>query len=151
MAGCFPVMLMYYHKGVTMKLTYEHALEIATKYHEGQVRKFSGVPYITHPIAVADRFILTEHRIAAVLHDTIEDTDLTLNKLSELGASPETITVVDFLTHDKDQSYFEYIICAKQNPTARVIKIADIKHNMSDLKKGCMRDKYELALFILET
>ena len=134
-----------------MTLTYEQALEIATKYHKGQVRKFSGLPYITHPIAVANEFILTEHRIIAVLHDTIEDTDITLDELSELGASAETITALNFLTHDSDQSYFEYIICTKQNQTSRLIKIVDIKHNMLDLKNGCMRDKYELALFILET
>ena len=50
-----------------MTLTYEQALEIATKYHKGQVRKFSGLPYITHPIAVADQFILTEHNDTSYL------------------------------------------------------------------------------------
>ena len=58
------------------------ALEFAAKAHEGQVRKYTGEPYITHPMAVAE--MLLEHgiefgamHIAALLHDTVEDTDVT--------------------------------------------------------------------------
>lgn len=133
-----------------MTLTYPQALEIATKYHEGQVRKFSGLPYITHPIAVADQFPSEPLKIAAVLHDTIEDTNLSLDELYYLGASKNTIEKVELLTHKPEQSYIDYILKIKAHTTARLIKIADINHNLSDLKEGCMKDKYLMALHILK-
>ena len=134
-----------------MTLTYPQALEIATKYHKGQVRKFSGLPYITHPIAVADQFASGALKIAAVLHDTIEDTDLTLDELYYLGASKDTIERVKLLTHKPGQLYVNYILKIKAHTTARLIKIADIEHNLSDLQDGHLKEKYLMALHILKT
>ncbi len=64
-----------------------HAIDYATEKHEGQLRK-SGEPYITHPLFVAS--LLAEWGmdidsvIAGVLHDTVEDTDATLEEIEEL-------------------------------------------------------------------
>lgn len=130
-------------------MNYEQAFAIAEHAHRFQVRKWSGKPYITHPIAVADAFDDVNYRIVAVLHDTIEDTSLTFKDLAEKGVQGDLLYVIDILTHKETQSYCDYILRIKDVTMARLIKIEDIKHNMSDLKFGCLYDKYMLALYIL--
>ena len=68
-------------------MNYEEALELATRMHSGQKRIKTNEDYIMHPIAVANKFSAEEHKIIAVLHDTIEDTTLTLKILKNLGFS----------------------------------------------------------------
>lgn len=136
-------------------MDYEQALDIATKAHDGQVRKFSGLPYVTHPIAVADSLHYEDDKIIALLHDVVEDTHLTLLNLHNLGLDEYRSTCVWFLTHLDTQTYTEYIKRVNTSgeegyDSARRVKIADIKHNMSDLGDGCLKDEYELALHILE-
>ena len=143
-----------------VKIDEEHyalCLNIAILSHEGQSRKFSGLPYIIHPIAVATSFHRDEHleKCVAILHDVVEDTEETYNSLREKGVHINIIEVLKYLTHEKHLSYKDYILRMKNSPykagkIACRVKIADIKHNMSDLGKGGMRDKYELALHILE-
>ena len=129
--------------------TYEDALKLATEYHAGQ-KRWSGEDFITHPIAVADKFEDPMHKIVAVLHDTVEDTKLTLEKLRELGYPPEIVRALFHLTHNKKRdNYLDYILCVADSPTAVIIKIQDLKHNMSDLKEGSLKDKYRMALWIL--
>lgn len=132
-------------------MDYEKALEIATRYHKGQYRKNSGLPYITHPIAVADRFEDETRKIVAVMHDTLEDTELTSFDLSfKYKFSMNVVMAIQALTHRSNQSYLDYILKCKSNDIARTVKIEDIKHNMSDLAPGSLRDKYMMALYILE-
>ena len=138
-----------------MTLTYEQALEIATKYHEGQVRKFSGLPYITHPITVAESLRWNDDKIIALLHDVVEDTVATLSELGKLGANKYQLTCIDYMTHNPTETYCGYISNINRADeegfaSAKRVKVADIKHNMSDLAPGTFRDKYMMALYILE-
>ena len=133
-------------------MNFEDALLLATKAHEGQVRKYSGLPYISHPMAVADKFDIEIDKIVAVLHDVIEDTDFTLETIyDEYGLSIHGQRALSILTRG-EESYFQYILNIKESKSiiALKIKIEDIKHNLSDLKDGCLKDKYLMALYILE-
>ena len=132
-------------------MNFEDALKLATKAHEGQVRKYSGLPYITHPMAVADKFEDEHLKILAVLHDVIEDTDISfIDLFFKYNISFSMITDLSFLTKPKSYTYLKYILRIKENKIAIKVKIEDIKHNLSDLKDGCLKDKYLMALYILE-
>lgn len=131
-------------------MNFRQALEIAKEYHHGQYRGRSGLPYITHPMAVAEMFDDERYKIVAVLHDTIEDTNLTSHDLlTKYGMDMNLIIALERLTRHKDQTYLDYILKCKESDLSRYIKIADLKHNLSDLESGSLRDKYIMALYIL--
>lgn len=139
----------------------DKALEFATKAHEGQTRWDKKTPYITHPIAVAEiaknfyyDYFLSElyfDTVVAVslLHDVIEDCGVTKEQLT-LEFNEDIAKSVDRLSKKEDDDYLSFIIRAKNSNITKVVKIADIYHNLLDLKKGSMRDKYLLAKYILE-
>ena len=131
-------------------MNYNEALKLATEAHKGQLRKYSGFEYITHPIAVADRFKDESHKIVAILHDTIEDTRLTIDQLISMGLDIKLVDSINILTKKENQDYLDYILLVKNDKIAKRVKIEDIKHNLSDLKDGCLKSKYNLALYILE-
>lgn len=110
---------------------YQRAVEIAAKAHEGQKDK-GGNPYISHPLAVAQSVDTTELKIVAVLHDVLEDSSITAQDLLAEGFSQDLVEAVCVLTHNKSDplSYEDYICLVRQNPIARVVKIADIHHNL---------------------
>jgi len=133
------------------KMNYKEALELAKKCHLGQYRKGSGLPYITHPMAVADRFEDERYKIVAVLHDVIEDSDITAFDLTWTHKiSLEAIRAINVLTRKEGQTYLEYVLLCKETLIAREVKIEDLKHNLSDHYPGDRREKYLLALYILE-
>lgn len=130
------------------------ALMLSYMAHKDQVDK-GGSPYYLHPIYVALNVNSEDEKIVALLHDIIEDTDITLDDLKSEGFSDEIINAVDAITH-RDESYEIYIQKVKTNAIATVVKIADIKHNMdtSRLKKITEKDikrveKYKKALAYL--
>lgn len=127
------------------------AEEIAREAHKGQKRPISKEDYITHPEAVAKMFNEDEieYKIVSWLHDVIEDSDFTFKDLIGKGISENLVLSAIYLTH-KGEDYDDYINCLKGNEIARRVKINDLKHNLIDLKNGNMRDKYLLALYILE-
>ena len=84
------------------------AIKVATEAHEGQLDK-GGNPYILHPQAVAASLDNTENKIVAYLHDVIEDTDVTLDKLEKLGFTYRIVNSVRILTKSKDVSYDDYL------------------------------------------
>lgn len=104
------------------------AKEIATKAHNGQTDK-SGVPYINHPKTVASMVASEEEKIVAWLHDTVEDTDVTVEYIrAQFG---EMIAdAVESMTHRKTETYDEYVDRLSKNPLARKVKLADLTHNM---------------------
>lgn len=108
----------------------EKALEFATKKHEKQTRR-GGEPYITHPIRVSQRVKFPLHKVCALLHDTVEDTDTTLDEI-EMFFTHRIREIVDALTHRKGESYDEYIKRLLKEPDAIAIKIADICDNLTD-------------------
>jgi len=131
----------------TIKEQIELAKSIATEAHEGQKRK-DGKLYITHPEAVAEK-VSDELKPIAWLHDVIEDTNITKEKLISLGVNRHTANCVQSLTRKKGTTYFDYInqiICSTNMRSIFQVKIADLEHNMSDLKEGSLKDKYRFAI-----
>ena len=111
----------------------EKAILIALNAHAGTLDK-SGQPYILHPLRVmlAQQNNLT--RIAAVLHDVVEDTDVSLEDLHEAGLPREAIDAIQLLTHAEDTEYSQYIQRLMSNPIARAVKLADLRDNMDVLR-----------------
>jgi len=131
-------------------MNYNQALEIAKEYHSGQHRKVTGLPYVSHPIAVADRFEDENYKIVAVLHDTIEDTELTTFDLSfKYKLSINLVMSIEMLTRCKGQTYLDYVLDCKANDIARAVKIEDIKNNLSDHPTKAKIELYLMALYIL--
>ena len=109
------------------------ALSIARKAHEGQLDK-AGVDYIEHPIYVASQVDTEEEKAVALLHDVIEDSSVTAEELLNAGLPETVVTAIQILSKKKGQDYQTYLENVKSNPLARVIKLADLKHN-SDLSR----------------
>ena len=119
----------------------ERAIEIAVQAHKGASDK-GGSPYILHPLAVMHSLDTDDEKIVAVLHDVVEDTEWTFEKLLGEGFS---VTVVDALRsvtkQDDGEDYFDFIQRAKNNPLGRKVKIADIRHNMDVTRIKVLSDK----------
>jgi (p)ppGpp synthase/HD superfamily hydrolase len=150
----------------------EKAHQFAKDAHEGQVRKFSGEPYITHPEAVSQiaprvlqevlkrssynndelpdpRYELSQ--VVGLLHDTVEDTDVSQEDVGQQFGR-DVAVAVDLLTRKENDDYFPFILrlLKSGNIVAMSVKVADISHNLQGLKKGSLRDKYFLAKYTLE-
>ncbi len=107
----------------------EKALSLALKAHQGQKDK-SGQPYILHPVRVMLRFQETEARIVALLHDVLEDSDISIDELQHAGFGTKIIEAVRCLTRKPNEEYLDYIRRIKENPLARKVKLADLKDNL---------------------
>ena len=133
------------------------AMSLAYDAHHGQQYK-SGVPYVFHPLHLAEQMEDEISCCAALLHDVVEDTDITLEQLAQAFPAP-VVEAVKLLTHDPDTVYFDYVRGIKDNPIALKVKLADLAHNMDasrfagvEVPKeriGYFRDKYTKALAIL--
>ena len=133
------------------------AMSIAYDAHHGQKDK-SGVPYIFHPLHLAEQMEDEISCCAALLHDVVEDTDIPLEQLAKEFPA-QVVEAVKLLTHDPETDYFDYVRAIKGNPIAVKVKLADLAHNMDtsrfagvEVPKeriGYFRDKYTKALAIL--
>lgn len=119
-------------------------LGIACKAHKGQIDKV-GLPVILHPIHVGEMGNSTEEICVGFLHDTIEDTDMTYDKLLSLGVRKDIADSVCVLTHKKGVPYFDYIqsIIDSKDMVAIQVKINDLDHNLSRAKKYGFQKQYE--------
>ena len=116
----------------------EAALQLAVSMHSGQ-KRFDGSPYFMHLIRVMLKVNTFQEKLAALLHDILEDTQMTLEMLKTHGSPnpfpSDVIQAVDLLTKKAedhgDENYFKYIGRIKRNPIARAVKIADIYDNSS--------------------
>ena len=132
------------------------AIKIATDAHAGQVDK-GGQPYILHALRVMLSVETEDERIVAVLHDVVEDTEITANDLYWMhGFKPDIMIAVVALTRGKNEDYFDFIRRCMGNPLARAVKIADIRDNLdpkrglpSDTKALDRAEKYRRALRLL--
>jgi len=115
----------------------ERAIEIAAAAHRGDVDK-AGQPYILHPLKLMLQFDDLDAMIVAVLHDTVEDSSLTLGDLKQEGFSEAVVTAVDALTSREGESYQEFISRLSPNPLARRVKLADLEHNMDVRRIGSL-------------
>jgi (p)ppGpp synthase/HD superfamily hydrolase len=115
---------------MTKTATIEDAISIAARAHKGQKDK-AGAPYLLHPLRMMLRMSSEAAMMAAVLHDVVEDTDWTLERLREAGFADEVIEAVDCLTHREGESYEEFVGRVRTNPVARQVKVADLEDNMN--------------------
>ena len=110
----------------------QKAFEFANEAHKG-VRRRSGEPYILHPIAVAKIVVSNiglgyKSIVAALLHDVVEDTPVTLEELAREFPA-DVVDAVALLTHGEDEPYDDYIRRVRTHPVAKKVKLADIDHN----------------------
>lgn len=131
------------------------AMNIAYNAHMNQFDK-AGVPYIYHPTHLAEQMDTETECIVALLHDVVEDTEVTFQEL-EKDFSKEVIESIRLLTHGDDVNYMEYIKELSQNPIAKKVKIADLLHNSDEtrlekitIKDVARREKYKKALEFLQ-
>ena len=115
---------------MTNMATVEDAVSIAARAHRGQKDK-AGAPYLLHPLRMMLRMDTEAAMMAAVLHDVVEDTEWTLERLREAGFSDEVLEAVDCLTHREGESYEQFVERVRTNPIARQVKIADLEDNMN--------------------
>lgn len=147
-------------------------LDFATEKHKGQKRK-DGKDYITHPIEVAriaiemarednefnEKYIEMIY-VISILHDILEDTDTVNIELEELLQNTKEFTgaeisqminsVFNLTRISKFGNIVNYLKEIKHNHLARIVKLADLEHNISDLAPGNLRDKYNLCRYFLE-
>ena len=109
--------------------TLERAIAIAASAHAGQVDK-AGQPYILHPLRVLLQVSGLHERMAAVLHDVVEDTDLTLEDLAGEGFPEDVIEALEALTKREGETRIQAAERAAAHPVARVVKMADVTDNM---------------------
>ena len=132
------------------------ALKLCFEAHKDQLDK-SGLPYVFHPFHLAEQMKDENTTIVALLHDVVEDSSLTFDDLYKIGFPEETLTAIQLMTHDKAVPYMDYVSIIKENPIARIVKLADLIHNsdLSRLKEVSEKDlervaKYKRAIAILE-
>ena len=130
------------------------AMVLAYNAHHGQVDK-GGIPYIFHPIHLAESMDDEISTCVALLHDTVEDTDVTIEVLEQEFPSA-VVDAIRLLTHDENVDYFDYVRAIKKNPIAVKVKLADLAHNSDPTRVSQQgsaekrRAKYAAARKILE-
>lgn len=123
---------------INTKLT-RLASKIAYRAHDGQTDK-AGVPYIFHPIHIAEQMDSEESCVVALLHDVIEDSDITLEILSKYF-NDDIITALRVLTKKENDDYVMYIKRVKTNKLATKVKIKDLEHNRDLTRLDEVTDK----------
>jgi len=133
------------------------ALKLCFEAHKDQTDK-SGLPYVFHPFHLAEQMPDEKTTVVALLHDVIEDTDYTLDDMKNMGFSDDILSAIALMTHDDGVPYMEYVALIKKNPIAKMVKLADLRHNsdMSRLDKVTTHDreraeKYKKAIEFLES
>lgn len=109
------------------------AVSIAVEAHADHVDK-GGAPYVSHVMRVADKVKGRDAIAVAVLHDVIEDSEISFDELLRRGIPLNVVELVAVLTRKAGEKYADYIVRVGYNPVARAIKIADLEDNM-DLKR----------------
>ena len=131
------------------------AMQLAYNAHHGAYDK-GGMPYFHHPLHLAEQMTTEEEAAAALLHDVIEDTDITAEELISHGIPLCVVEAVVLLTKPLDDNYFDYVRHVAENPIAKKVKLADLMHNsdisrISDITEADLArlKKYKKALEIL--
>ena len=127
---------------------------MAYEAHKDQYDK-SGLPYITHPLHLTEYMDDEYTTVTALLHDVVEDTDITLDDLAK-EFPEEVIEAIKLLTHQKGIPYMDYVAKIKTNDIAKTVKIADLEHNSNLTRLNHITDKdldriikYQKALKLL--
>lgn len=134
------------------------AIALAASMHQEQFDR-GGLPYILHCLTVMHKVKSDDHWVkqVAVMHDIVEDTSVTLEQLTEMGFHKDVVEAIGLLTHKEGESYEDYIEGISKNKIARVVKMADLRHNsdITRLKGVSMKDivrmeKYHRAYLLLK-
>jgi hypothetical protein len=135
--------------------TLEHAIALAAKAHEGQKDK-AGEPYILHPLRMMLKLNTVEERIAAVLHDIVEDCGWSFDRIRAEGFSERVIGAVEAVTKRPGEDYDDFVMRTAAHPIGRSVKLADLEDNSdpSRIKNPTQRDvdrieKYRRAIALL--
>ena len=118
----------------------ERAIEIALQSHSGQTDK-AGAPYILHCLRVMIKGKNENEQIVGVLHDTIEDTEITAEYLSDNGFQQEIVSAVQCLTKIKNETEEDYIRKVQSNELAKKVKLNDLEDNMNILRLNKITEK----------
>jgi (p)ppGpp synthase/HD superfamily hydrolase len=121
------------------------AIGIAVAAHKEQNDPY-GAPYILHPLRVMARVQTTREKTVAILHDVVEDTDWTFEKLRQEGFPQEVISALDCLTKREKEAYEDLVGRAATNPLARRVKIADLEDNMDTRRMPEITDETKTRL-----
>lgn len=133
------------------------AMMIAYQAHKDQFDK-GGMPYIFHPLHLAEQMDTEYAVVTALLHDVIEDSPWSLEDLRAEGFPEPVLEALALLTHEENVPYLEYVQQLKGNALARKIKLADLMHNSDitrlpylDEKSKQRLQKYQRAIALLES
>ena len=131
-------------------------MKLCFRAHKEQTDK-SGIPYVFHPIHLAEQMGDEDTAVVALLHDVLEDTDYTLEDLRAMGFNQNVIEAIRLMTHAEGVPYLDYVAKIKENPIARAVKLADLAHNSDltrldtvDEKAMARAQKYARAIRLLE-
>lgn len=131
-------------------------MKLCFRAHKEQTDK-SGIPYVFHPIHLAEQMGDEDTAVVALLHDVVEDTDYTLEDLRAMGFNQNVIEAIRLMTHAEGVPYLDYVAKIKENPIARAVKLADLAHNSDltrldtvDEKAMARAQKYARAIRLLE-
>lgn len=134
----------------------KRALKLCFAAHKDQTDK-SGLPYVFHPFHLAEQMPDELTTVVALLHDVVEDTPYTLEDLAKLGFPQKVLSSLARLTHDPSVPYLDYVAALKEDPIARQVKLADLRHNSDltrldhvDEKARQRAEKYAAAIRLLE-
>lgn len=132
------------------------ALKLSFEAHKDQVDK-TGLPYVFHPFHLAEQMEDEATTCVALLHDVVEDTDMTFEDLEKEGFTAEIIEALKLLTHDDNVPYMDYVKALKDHPIASKVKRADLMHNSDLSRLDVVSDfalerqaKYKRALELLD-
>lgn len=109
------------------------AILLVYEKHKNQYDK-AGMPYVLHPIHIAEQMTDEYRTTVGLLHDIVEDTDVTFEQLTQMGFPKEVIEALKCLTHQEGIEYFDYVKNIGTNEIATDVKLADLEHN-SDLTR----------------
>lgn len=120
---------MFSNTNSDYELLLQRAIAIAAKAHEEQVDK-AGNPYLDHPLFVMENVTSLEQKIVAVLHDAVEDSELTLEQLRSEDFPEVIVSAIAAITKIEGEAYAAYLERVIANPIALRVKIADVTHNL---------------------
>lgn len=132
------------------------AMKLCFTAHRDQTDK-SGLPYVFHPFHLAEQMPDENTTVTALLHDVVEDTAYSLEDMRGMGFPEPVLDAIALMTHDESVPYLTYVAKLRDNPIARTVKLADLRHN-SDLSRLDAVDaaalkrveKYRRAMALLE-
>lgn len=134
---------------------YQLAYDISKQAHKGQKDR-GGNDYFNHPLYVSNNVNTEAEKIVALLHDVIEDTNITLEYLEQQGFSEDILFAIDCITKRNDELYDDYLKRVSNSMLATAVKLVDMEHN-SDINRipnpkqrdFDMIEKYKMGRLIL--